>query len=74
MSMDPYVADAVALARYFEDSLPRAADEAFKEAERLESEIVVPEVAVGEFVYLALKGRLRADDPISVVRDLLDEL
>ena len=72
--MATYVADAVAIARYFEDDLPRAADEVFKKAERLEADILVPDIAVGAVVYLALKGRLSTDDPVSSIRDLLGEL
>lgn len=72
--MEIYVADTVALARYFEDRLPRAADEAFAKAENLQAEILVPEIVVGEFVYLAFRGRLKADDPVSLVRDLLGEI
>jgi len=72
--LDTFVSDAVALARYFEDSLPRRADEAFRKAEHSEATVLVPEVAVGEFAYIALKGRLKVDDPSAVVRGLLAEL
>jgi predicted nucleic acid-binding protein len=76
-SFRTYVADAVALARYFEDSLPPKANRAFLDAEEGKAEILVPEVVVGEFIYIALKGRLRKDrvaDPKATIRELLDEM
>jgi predicted nucleic acid-binding protein len=69
-----YVADTVALARYFEDSLPSKADAVFREAEGGKAVILVPEVVIGEFAYLALKGRIRARDPRATIRELLDEV
>lgn len=75
--MNRYIADAVALARYFEDTLPTKADLAFKEAEEGKAEIFVPEIVVGEFIYIALKGRLRKErvsDARAVIRELLDEM
>ena len=68
-----YIADTVALARYFEDSLPPKADVAFKEAEEGKSEIFVPEIVVGEFIYIVLKGRLKKEhalDALTVIREL----
>ncbi|MDA4137279.1 MAG: hypothetical protein OK449_09835, partial [Thaumarchaeota archaeon] len=72
--MDEFVADTVALARYFEDDLPEAADRIFREAEEGRARIIVPEVVIGEFAYIALKGRLKVPDPKSVILELLDEL
>jgi predicted nucleic acid-binding protein len=69
-----YVADTVALARYFEDSLPPRAEEAFREAESGAAQILVPDIVIGEFVYIALKGRLATRDPKSVIRELLREV
>ncbi len=72
-----YIADAVALARYFEDTLPPKADRAFSEAEEGKAQILVPEVVVGEFIYIALKGRLRKEkmsDPRAAITELLDEM
>ncbi len=67
-----YVADTVAVARFFEDSLPAKADLAFKEAEDGNAIILIPEVVIGEFVYIALKGRLKTSDPKSLILELLD--
>lgn len=75
--MNSYIADTVALARYFEDSLPTKADLAFKEGEEGKAEIFVPEIVVGEFIYIALKGRLkkeRVSDARMIIRELLDEM
>jgi predicted nucleic acid-binding protein len=71
-----YIADTVAIARYFEDSLPSKADFAFSDAEEGKAEIFVPEVVVGEFIYIAMKGRLKKDkiQTQAVIRELLDEM
>ncbi|HYB04347.1 MAG TPA: PIN domain-containing protein [Nitrososphaerales archaeon] len=72
--MKIYVADAVALACYMEGDLPRLADRAFQEADQGEAHIIFPEIVVGEFIYTALKGRLRARDPSALISEMLEEL
>lgn len=74
MERKRYVADTVGLARYFDDSLPTKADRAFKEAEDGDAVVLIPEVVIGEFVYIALKGRLKSGDPKFLIMELLDEL
>ena len=69
-----YVADTVALAKFLEDGLPARADRAFKDAEDGRATVLLPEVVIGEFVYIALKGRLKSSDPRSLIGELLDEL
>lgn len=69
-----YVADTVALAKYLDDTLPAKADRAFKESENGDALILIPEVVIGEFIYICLKGRLRSDDPKSLIQELLDEI
>lgn len=69
-----YVADTVALARYLEDRLPSKADAAFHEAETGAAVIMIPEIVIGEFAYIALKGRLKSRDPKSDVRELIREI
>jgi predicted nucleic acid-binding protein len=72
-----YIADAVALARYFEDALPPKANRAFLDAEEGKVRILIPEVVIGEFVYITLKGRLRKDritDSFAVITELLDDI
>ncbi len=73
MVLETYVADTVALARYFEDSLPSKADTVFQEAESGRAAILIPEIVIGEFIYVALKGRIKARDPKATIRELLDE-
>jgi predicted nucleic acid-binding protein len=69
--METYVLDTVALARYFEDDLPRAADKVFRLAEEGRAELLVPSVVVGEFIYSVLKGRLKVADINSTIIELL---
>lgn len=69
-----YVADTIALARYFEDDLPRAADEVFRRAEAGRAVILVPAIVIAEFIYTALKGRLKVPDPKAVIVELLGDL
>lgn len=72
--MKTYVADTVALACYLEDSLPSKAEAAFREAETGSAVIMIPEVVLGEFAYIALKGRLKSRDPKSDVREVIREI
>jgi len=66
-----YVADTVAWAGYLADSLPKRADRAFAEAERGEARVVLPEIALGEFLYLAMRDRLEGADAEAAVRESL---
>ncbi len=74
MMMKSYVADTVSLARYFEDSLPSKAEVAFQEAEDGKARILVPGIVIAEFIYIALKGRLKTPDPKATIRELLSEI
>jgi predicted nucleic acid-binding protein len=69
-----YVADTVGLAKYLDDTLPAKADRAFKESENGGALVLIPEVVLGEFIYICLKGRLKSDDPKSLIQELLDEV
>ena len=71
---DTYIADTVALARYLEDSLPRAADATFSRAEAGKATMLVPEIVIAEFVYIALKGRLEVPEPRSTVMEVLGDV
>jgi predicted nucleic acid-binding protein len=53
-----FVIDTVALVRYLEDRLPRAAQAAFRGAEAGRSRLYLPQVALAEFVYIALSGKV----------------
>ena len=72
--MKDFITDTVGLARYLEDTLPDPASEAFALAERGEAPIFVPQIVLGEFIYIAMKGRLRLADSKVTVNQVLDEL
>ena len=72
--MTDAVIDAVALAHHFRDSLPTAAERVFTDAEEGRSHLYLPEIALGEFIYTALRGRLRVRNPDWVVSELLDQI
>ena len=74
MAERKYVADTVALANYLVNTLPAKADAAFKESENGDALILIPEIVIGEFMYICLKGRLRSDDPKALIQELLDEV
>lgn len=72
--MKAFVTDTVGLARYLEDNLPGHALEAFGIAERGEGSVLVPQIVVGEFIYIALKGRLKLPDPKGAVKLVMEQL
>ena len=69
-----FITDTVGLARYLEDNLPGPASDVFSLAERGGASILVPQIVMGEFVYISMKGRLKLDDPKVAVKKVLDEL
>jgi predicted nucleic acid-binding protein len=69
-----YMIDTMALAKYLDDSLPPRADRVFREAEAGRSRLHLPEIALAEFVYLSLKGRIRGSGPVSTVRETVHNL
>ncbi|MCL5882246.1 MAG: hypothetical protein M1592_06690 [Candidatus Thermoplasmatota archaeon] len=69
-----FIVDTVGLARYLEDNLPSSASDVFFLAERGEASILIPQIVIGEFIYIAMKGRLRLVDPESAVKEVMDEL
>ena len=69
-----FITDTVGLARYLEDNLPSPASDVFSLAERGAASIRRPQIVIGEFIYIALKGRLRLADPKGAVKQVLDEL
>ncbi len=54
--------------------MPGPASDVFSLAERGEASILVPQIVMGEFIYIGMKGRLRLADPKSAVKQVLDEL
>lgn len=72
--MTDYVLDTVALVRHLEDTLPAAAGRAVGEAEAGKGRLWLPEIALGEFAYIALRGRLRVPDPRATLDEVLDQV
>jgi predicted nucleic acid-binding protein len=69
--MKDYVVDTIALVKYLQDDLPLPADKAFKSSEQNKSKLLVPEIVIGEFIYISLKGRLKVSDPKSLIMEFL---
>jgi predicted nucleic acid-binding protein len=72
--MRDYVVDTIALVSYLEDDLPLSADKAFKSAEQNKCKLLIPDIVIGEFIYISLKGRLKASNPKSFIMEVLISL
>ena len=72
--MTDYAIDTVALVKYLEDDLPRGADLVFRGAEDGRHHLFLPEIALGEFAYIALRGRLRTADPTAAVGAVVSQV
>ncbi len=72
--MTQYVVDTVAFVRHLEDRLSPKAGRIFDEAESGRNHLFLPEIALAEFVYICLKGRLKSTRPELKVRDVLHNL
>ena len=57
MDKKRYGVDTVALLAYFADVLSSKGDRIFKTAETLETELIVPEIVIGETLYTIKKGK-----------------
>ena len=73
-SLSDYIIDTVAFVRYLEDELPPRADKVFRDAESGGSHLLLPQIAMAEFMYLALKGRLKGSRPGIQIREVLHNL
>lgn len=73
-SLTDFVIDTIALVRHLEGDLPDGADKAFREAEAGRGRLFLPEIALAEFIYIALRGRIRSPNPRAVVEELLDQI
>ena len=69
-----YLTDTVAFVRYLEDRLPPRVDRVFRDAEAGRNHLLIPEIALAEFLYIALRGRLRGPRPELLVREVLHDL
>ena len=72
--MTDHTVDTMALARYLEDSLPPRANRVFRDAEAGTTHLHLPEIALAEFVYLSLKGRIRGVESEAAVRETVHHL
>lgn len=72
--MTDCVIDTVALVKYLEDDLPRGADAVFRGGESGRNRLFLPEIALGEFAYIALRGRLRPGVPAATVTTVVSEV
>lgn len=72
--MMDFLMDTVAFVRYLDDDLPRSAATAVDQAERGNGYILLPQIALGEFIYITLKGRLNISNPISSIGQVIDQL
>lgn len=68
------VIDTVALVRHLDDSLPKGAESTFRAAENGRGTLYLPEIALGEFAYLALRGRLGLTHPRAAVEEVIDQV
>jgi predicted nucleic acid-binding protein len=69
-----YVVDTVAFVRHLEDRLSPKIGRIFDEAESGRNHLYLPEIALAEFVYICLKGRLKVTRPEMKIRDVLHNL
>ncbi len=75
--MDPltdFVIDTVALVRHLEDNLPPAADRAFRDAEAHRCRLFLPEIALTEFIYIALRGRIQVPNSRALIDEVVDQV
>ncbi len=72
--MTDFVLDTMALVKHLEDDLPAAADRAFREAESGNGRMFLPEIALGEFICVALRGRVRVPNPRAAVDEVVDHI
>jgi predicted nucleic acid-binding protein len=69
-----YLVDTVAFVRYLEDRLTSKSERVFDDAEAGRSHLLLPQIALTEFMYIALRGRLKGTRRELQVRDVLHNL
>ena len=72
--MKNYIVDTMALVSYLEDNVPKSADKIFKSAEQNKCKLLIPEIVLGEFIYISLKGKLKTSSPKSLIMEVLISL
>lgn len=66
--------DTVALIRHLDDSLPARSERVFRDAENGHGTLFLPELALGEFAYLVLRGRIEVAQPRSLVEEVVSQV
>ena len=69
-----HLVDTVAFVRYLEGRLPPDADRVFRNAEEGREHLLLPQIALAEFLYLAMRGPVGKGRPETTVRDVLHQL
>jgi len=72
--MDKYIVDTIALARYLENNLPPKVNEIFEIAENGKAQLLIPEIVLGELIYILRKGRLDIPDISIAEEQILQEI
>ena len=72
--MTDYLIDTIAFVRYLEDRLPPRPNRIFTDAEQGRNHLLLPQIALAEFLYVALRGRLKGIRPEPQARDVLHNL
>ena len=72
--MSEYLVDTVAFVRYLEDRLTPKVDRIFDDAETGRNHLLLPQIALGEFLYICLRGRLTGSRRELQVREVLHNL
>lgn len=73
-SLTHYVADTVTLIRYLEDRLTPKVERIFRQAESGINHLFLPQIALGEFLYVAARGRIRSGQTALELRNVLQNL
>jgi predicted nucleic acid-binding protein len=73
-AVNEYLVDTVAFVRYLEDRLTPKSERVFDEAEAGKTHLLPPQIALAEFMYIALRGRLKGTRRELQVRDVLHNL
>lgn len=72
--MTDYVVDTMALAKHLDDTLPPRPARIFREAEGGDGHLLLPEIALAEFVHLSLKGRIPGVQSETSIREVIHNL
>lgn len=68
------ILDTVGLVHYLEDDMPRSAAAAIERVEQEGGNAFLPQIALGEFIYIALKGRVRMTNSTASVGEVVDQI